>query len=1174
MKRLKSASILMMAVGGQRWGALTWKLGLWSSSALMGAIMLAFGQAQAACVVDTAGDPDTVTCLTDDAVGVDLVGTDPVEVTVGPGDPNAIDPGPVLTITGNAANGEAFAISTGGTDTIDFTIITSDNGNPASAVEINGNTGADAIALTTDDGDVTFLSDANSTINGNANGLSITKKGIDNTTIEVDSSSNISTTGGGAAIAIAGPSIPGSIVDVTINSRGTLTSEGDGARIGVDRGRVVATFSGQIDAGAGAGADGVEIRNRDFSIDITMDEGGDIVGAGGHGLNLGADSVKIIAIVNSNFSNIGGDGLHLVSIDTGGTISATLNGNLSNIGGHGIYTENDTNDVTATINGQIGTLAAAVGGDGVHTSNQRNGSVSVTLGKNGDIFARGDGIRIEQSLFDNGTDGTINVDLAGGVTKVNSLVNAEQGVDIRADDSKITFITRSGGFINNLDSSAGAHGIQITANNDAGEIIDLDLGETITTAGGDGINIDTVSGVINLTTLGFDGTANTGETGGAITANEDGIEAKSDNANVIMAIGTNITAGESAVHILHGNLVNLTFGDANNTGVVITGAGTVANAVVDVDDTSATSNITNYATIRSTAATLAGQADDIAIDVDNNTPNDNWIIDNYNTIIGVIDGSAQNDTINNFSENSWIVAGTNVVNDFKGGDDNIENYGRIVTAVSADVAEDVTFSGVEEFNNGFPTVVGLGSNYGLLTMIDQTTGQAFVRDQTFTEGSDHVFAGGPDSKFGIDAFLGADSDTADFLEIRGDNTGATALIVNDINPGAGSFNPDGILFAHVTGESPEGAFFLPGGPIDKGFFTYDILRVETNSVDWLLVSAPNDRAQELAALITGAQTLWYESSGVWLDRTADLRRQLGTCSPADRAQHMSANVGNNTQVTATADVAPECYYQRYGLWFRGFGGQYDRKDGVEYDQHIWGAEGGVDVVIGNDPSESTFVLGILAGYIGSNHDFDETNDEAKYKGGSVGAYATWLSGGFFADLLVKANFLNVDYDTSFNGNDSDGNTDATSWGARLDTGYRFNIEEGLFVEPQGTIGYVSTDLDDFNMLGTDIDPDTGDSLRGRLGLRVGTSWDSGNMIFEPFLTGSVWHEFEGDNEVELTSGASTTVDDEIKGTWGEVGGGLNVFNSDNNISFFAKVDAQVGGDIDSWSGKVGGRLAW
>ena len=192
----------------------------------------------------------------------------------------------------------------------------------------------------------------------------------------------------------------------------------------------------------------------------------------------------------------------------------------------------------------------------------------------------------------------------------------------------------------------------------------------------------------------------------------------------------------------------------------------------------------------------------------------------------------------------------------------------------------------------------------------------------------------------------------------------------------------------------------------------------------------------------------------------------------------------------------------------------------------------------------------------------------------VGAYATYINEAFYADLLFKANLLEVDYQTSFDDSNADADADLTSLGVRLDTGYRFDSYQGLFIEPQGTIAWMSTDLDEFSVLDTEIDPDDGESLRGRLGLRLGASWDSGNMIIEPFVVGSVWHEFEGENEITLTSGELVELSDELEETYGEVGGGINLISAGGGASFFAKADALVGGDIEGISGTIGGRLAW
>lgn len=79
-------------------------------------------------------------------------------------------------------------------------------------------------------------------------------------------------------------------------------------------------------------------------------------------------------------------------------------------------------------------------------------------------------------------------------------------------------------------------------------------------------------------------------------------------------------------------------------------------------------------------------------------------------------------------------------------------------------------------------------------------------------------------------------------------------------------------------------------------------------------------------------------------------------------------------------------------------------------------------------------------------------------------------------------------------------------------------------------------------------------------------------IVEPFFTGSFWHEFEGDNKASLTSaGYKLSFKDELDDSWGELGGGVNFFTS-GTTSIFVKADALVGGDLDGWNVKGGGRF--
>ena len=214
---------------------------------------------------------------------------------------------------------------------------------------------------------------------------------------------------------------------------------------------------------------------------------------------------------------------------------------------------------------------------------------------------------------------------------------------------------------------------------------------------------------------------------------------------------------------------------------------------------------------------------------------------------------------------------------------------------------------------------------------------------------------------------------------------------------------------------------------------------------------------------------------------------------------------------------------------------------------------------------------MLGGFVKSDLEFNATRDKAEYDGGMVGGYLTYLAGGWYNDLLFKADLLSVDYKTSFLG--AKASPDVNSFGVRYDTGYRFNMGRGFFVDPQGTIAWVESDMDNVTLLNTVVNFSDGESVRGRLGGRVGYSTMWGATVVEPFFVGSFWHEFEGDNQATLTSGAKIALKDELDDSWGELGGGVNFFTGPRT-SLFVKGDALVGGDLEGWNVKGGGRLAW
>ena len=237
-------------------------------------------------------------------------------------------------------------------------------------------------------------------------------------------------------------------------------------------------------------------------------------------------------------------------------------------------------------------------------------------------------------------------------------------------------------------------------------------------------------------------------------------------------------------------------------------------------------------------------------------------------------------------------------------------------------------------------------------------------------------------------------------------------------------------------------------------------------------------------------------------------------------------------------------------------------------------QGGIDLgKRGLLSDNDILVFGALGGFIHSDLDYDAINRLFSFDGGQVGGYATYLRGGLFVDTLVNVHLMEVDTRTLGFPN----SLDATTIGVRTDSGYRFgSFNGGAFIEPLATISVNWADINGFTLGGNKVSFDDDPNVRGRLGLRVGTSmpvWTGTTM--EPFVIGSLWGNLTDDNQATLVStGTTFKLEDDLQDVWGEVSAGMNFFNPSANTSVFAKVDVTFGDDLDGVGGKAGMRVSW
>ena len=465
-------------------------------------------------------------------------------------------------------------------------------------------------------------------------------------------------------------------------------------------------------------------------------------------------------------------------------------------------------------------------------------------------------------------------------------------------------------------------------------------------------------------------------------------------------------------------------------------------------------------------------------------------------------------------------------------------------------------------------------NRGLISMIDGGAGDMFTISNT-PGGTDLNYEGG--GTLAVDAFLGGPAQSsADLFKIEGNVSGFTTVVVNNTNVGPGTFNPIGFTVVYATGATPDPNAFQLAQPIDTGLFDYDLFFEPRGSGVWEFRSFTGAGAFLLPQLITSAQDIWHQSASTWFDRTADLRVLMaGGMAPTAYDPG-----GKSLEAAGPYPLTP-------AVWARGSGGVLDRDDTVrttaygrnytfDLDRELTTLDFQVGVDLGQRDVWSqgdALVFGMLGGFVYGDLDYDAIPRAFDFSGGQVGAYATYLNGGLFVDTLLNVHLYELS--TATLGFPS--SLDANTVGLRTDTGYRFgSFTGGAFLEPLATIEVLWADIDGFSLGGNRVSFDDDANVRGRLGLRAGTTmqaWEG--TLMEPFVIGSVWGNLSDDNSATLVSNGRTfRFQDDLEDVWGEISGGVNFFNFSQTTAVFAKVDVTVGDDISGVGGKAGMRVNW
>ena len=173
--------------------------------------------------------------------------------------------------------------------------------------------------------------------------------------------------------------------------------------------------------------------------------------------------------------------------------------------------------------------------------------------------------------------------------------------------------------------------------------------------------------------------------------------------------------------------------------------------------------------------------------------------------------AATDDTFNNNSPNTWTFTG---ISDFEGGFDvfNNNSTGRVVNALDATSAETAQYISLESHVNS-----------GEISLVDQMVGEAFVRDRAYTDG-DYIGNGGT---------ISVDVDLSQAIAGLGplhhwrqcqrrQRLGNDLVSVNRIDQARAASTLWEFRSSRFPATCRDRHFELANGPIDTGFFTYDL----------------------------------------------------------------------------------------------------------------------------------------------------------------------------------------------------------------------------------------------------------------------------------------------------------------------------------------------------------------
>ena len=257
-----------------------------------------------------------------------------------------------------------------------------------------------------------------------------------------------------------------------------------------------------------------------------------------------------------------------------------------------------------------------------------------------------------------------------------------------------------------------------------------------------------------------------------------------------------------------------------------------------------------------------------------------------------------------------------------------------------------------------------------------------------------------------------------------------------------------------------------------------------------------------------------------------------------------------------------------GAWARVYGYDSEFSDGVSINYKSNAVQVGADFRFAEH-----YVAGAAFSYTDGTGDF--SNGGADAESYSLAAYLSgyFPCGGYF-DVIGRIGRLSTDISAANQTNVMTADYDNTAFGLSAEIGYRWDVTQMFYIEPQAELSYAIALGDDFTASnGVEISQDDYQSLVGRLGARIGANF--ANNKGSVYMTASVNHDFLGDADSEARLGdIARDLNVDVGGTWVSYGVG-GQFNTTDKLSFYGTLEKSSGSEYsEDYRYSVGMRYVW